>query len=223
MNGLIGKKLGMTSIFNEAGKNIACTVIEAGPCVITQVKTEETDGYSALQLGFAEAKEKNTPAPMMGHFKNAGTTPKRKVVEFRNFDLDSLIPPTDENGEALEITEKSLGSVLGITEVFAEGDIVNVIGTSKGKGFQGVVKRHGFGGVNDATHGQHNRQRAPGSIGAASYPAKVFKGMRMAGRTGGDRIKTRNLEILKMFPEKNLILVKGAVPGHKGAYVVIEK
>jgi large subunit ribosomal protein L3 len=160
---------------------------------------------------------------MMGHFKNAETTPKRKVVEFRNFDLDSLIPPTDENGEALEITEKSLGSVLAITEVFEEGDVVNVVGTSKGKGFQGVVKRHGFRGVNDATHGQHNRQRAPGSIGAASYPAKVFKGMRMAGRTGGDRIKTRNLEILKMFPERNLILVKGAVPGHKGAYVVIEK
>jgi len=223
MNGLIGKKLGMTSIFNEAGKNIACTVIEAGPCVITQVKTEETDGYSALQLGFAEAKEKNTSNQMLGHFKNAETTPKRKVVEFRNFDLDSLLPPTDENGEALEVTEKSLGSVLGITEVFSEGDIVNVVGTSKGKGFQGVVKRHGFRGVNDATHGQHNRQRAPGSIGAASYPAKVFKGMRMAGRTGGDRIKTRNLEILKMFPEKNLILVKGAVPGHKGAFVVIEK
>lgn len=223
MNGLIGKKLGMTSIFNEAGKNIACTVIEAGPCVITQVKTEESDGYEALQLGFAEAKEKNTSAPMMGHFKNAETTPKRKVVEFRNFDLDGLITPTDENGEALEVTEKNIGSILGITEVFSEGDIVNVVGTSKGKGFQGVVKRHGFRGVNDATHGQHNRQRAPGSIGAASYPAKVFKGMRMGGRTGGDRIKTKNLVILKMFPEKNLILVKGAVPGHKGAYVVIEK
>jgi large subunit ribosomal protein L3 len=223
MNGLIGKKLGMTSIFNEAGKNIACTVIEAGPCVITQVKTEESDGYQALQLGFAEAKEKNTPNPMMGHFKNAETTPKRKIVEFRNFDLDGLIPPTDESGAALEVTEKSLGSVLGITDVFSEGDVVSVVGTSKGKGFQGVVKRHGFKGVNDATHGQHNRQRAPGSIGAASYPAKVFKGMRMAGRMGGDRIKTRNLEILKVFPEKNLILVKGAVPGHKGAYVVIEK
>jgi large subunit ribosomal protein L3 len=188
-----------------------------------QVKTEETDGYEALQLGFAEAKEKNTPNSMMGHFKAAETTPKRKVVEFRDFDLDSLIPPTNENGEALEVTEKSLGSILGVTEVFGEGDFVNVVGTSKGKGFQGVVKRHGFKGVNDATHGQHNRQRAPGSIGAASYPAKVFKGMRMAGRTGGDRIKTTNLEVLKIFPEKNLILVKGAVPGHKGGFVIIEK
>ena len=223
MNGLIGKKLGMTSIFTEAGKNIACTVIEAGPCVITQVKTEESDGYDALQLGFAEAREKNTPNPLMGHFKAAGTTPKRKVAEFRDFNLDSLIPPTDENGEALEVTEKNIGSTLGVTEVFGEGDYVNVVGTSKGKGFQGVVKRHGFKGVNDATHGQHNRQRAPGSIGAASYPAKVFKGMRMAGRMGGDRIKTMNLEILKIFPEKNLILVKGAVPGHKGGFVIIEK
>jgi len=223
MNGLIGKKIGMTSIFTEAGQNIACTVIETGPCVITQVKTEESDGYEALQLGFAEAREKNTPNPMMGHFKAAGTTPKRKVVEFRDFDLDELIAPKDENGEALEVTEKSIGSVLTVTDVFDEGDIVNVVGTSKGKGFQGVVKRHGFKGVNDATHGQHNRQRAPGSIGAASYPAKVFKGMRMAGRTGGKRIKTTNLEVLKIFPDKNLILVKGAVPGHKGAFVVIEK
>jgi len=223
MNGLIGKKIGMTSIFTDAGKNIACTVIEAGPCVITQVKTEDTDGYEALQLGFAEAREKNTTNPMMGHFKAASTTPKRKVAEFRDFDLGDLIAPTDENGEALEITEKSLGSAISVGEVFGEGDIVNVIGTSKGKGFQGVVKRHGFRGVNDATHGQHNRQRAPGSIGAASYPAKVVKGMRMAGRTGGDRVKTRNLEVLKIFPEKNLILVKGAVPGHKGAFVIIEK
>jgi len=223
MNGLIGKKIGMTSIFTEAGKNIACTVIEAGPCVITQVKTEESDGYQALQLGFAEAREKNTTNPMMGHFKAAGTTPKRKVVEFRDFDLDELIAPTDENGEALEITEKSIGSAISVSEVFDEGDIVNVVGTSKGKGFQGVVKRYGFKGVNDATHGQHNRQRAPGSIGAASYPAKVVKGMRMAGRTGGDRVKTRNLEVLKIFPEKNLILVKGAVPGHKGSFVIIEK
>ena len=158
MNGLIGKKLGMTSIFNEAGKNIACTVIEAGPCVITQVKTEESDGYSALQLGFAEAKEKNTPNSMMGHFNNAETTPKRKVVEFRNFDLDSLVPPTDENGEALEVTEKSLGSVLGITEVFSEGDIVSVVGTSKGKGFQGVVKRHGFAGVGQCSGIFHIRR-----------------------------------------------------------------
>lgn len=223
MNGLIGRKIGMTSIFIEGGKNIACTVIKAGPCVITQVKTEESDGYNALQLGFAEAREKNTSNPMMGHFSNAKTTPKRKVAEFRDFDLDSLIAPVDEKGEALEITEKSLGSALLIGDVFAEGDIVNVIGTSKGKGFQGVVKRHKFKGVNDATHGQHNRQRAPGSIGAASYPAKVFKGMRMAGRMGGDRVKTRNLEILKIFPDKNLVLIKGAVAGHKGAFVIIEK
>lgn len=223
MNGLIGKKIGMTSIFTDAGKNIACTVIEAGPCVITQVKTEESDGYEALQLGFAEAREKNTSNPMKGHFKSAGTTPKRKVVEFRDFNLDSLIPPTDENGEALEVSEKNVGSAISVGEVLAEGDVVSVVGTSKGKGFQGVVKRHGFKGVNDATHGQHNRQRAPGSIGAASYPAKVTKGMRMAGRTGGSRVKTRNLEILKIFPDKNLVLVKGAVPGHKGSFVIIEK
>ena len=158
MNGLIGKKIGMTSIFTEAGKNIACTVIEAGPCVITQVKTADTDGYEALQLGFAEAREKNTSNPMKGHFNAAGTTPKRKVAEFRDFDLDSLIPPTDENGEALEITEKSIGSAITVGEVLAEGDIVSVVGTSKGKGFQGVAKRHGFAGVNDQTHGQHNRQ-----------------------------------------------------------------
>ena len=223
MNGLIGKKLGMTSIFTEAGKNVACTVIEAGPCVITQVKTEESDGYNSLQLGFSEAREKNTSNQMLGHFKVAGTTPKRKVVEFRDFDLDNLVAPKGENGEDLEVAEKTLGSSLLPNEVFSEGDTVSVVGTSKGKGFQGVVKRHGFHGVNDATHGQHNRQRAPGSIGAASYPAKVFKGMRMAGRTGGERVKTTNLEVLKIFPEKNLILVKGAVPGHKGGFVIIEK
>ncbi len=223
MNGLIGKKIGMTSIFNEAGKNIACTVIEAGPCVITQVKTEETDGYDSLQLGYGEAREKNTSNPMMGHFSIANTTPKKKVAEFRNFDLDGLAALTDENGEAAKVAEKNLGSILLVNEVFVEGDIVSVIGKSKGKGFQGVVKRHNFKGVNDATHGQHNRQRAPGSIGAASYPAKVFKGMRMAGRMGGDRVKTRNLEVLKIFPDKNLILIKGAVPGHKGAFVIIEK
>ena len=223
MRGLIGKKLGMTSIFNEAGKNIACTVIEAGPCVITQVKTEESDGYEALQLGFAEAKEKNTPNPMMGHFKNAETTPKRKVVEFRNFDLDGLIPPTGESGEALEVTEKSLGSVLALADVFSEGDIVNVVGTSKGKGFQGVVKRHGFSGVGEATHGQHDRSRAPGSIGGSSYPARVFKGMRMAGRMGTDRVKTKGLKVLKLFPEKNYILISGSVPGNNGSIVLIQK
>ncbi len=207
MNGLIGKKIGMTSIFEEDGRNIACTVIEMGPCVVTQVKTQESDNYDAIQLGFVDAKEKNTSRAMQGHFKKAKTTPKRKVVEFRDFD----------------IVEKSVGEEIKVDEVFEEGDIINAIGTSKGKGFQGVVKRHGFGGVNDATHGQHNRQRAPGSIGAASYPAKVFKGMRMAGRDGGTRVKIQNLEVMKIFPEQNLILVKGAVPGHKGAYVILEK
>ncbi len=223
MNGLIGKKIGMTSIFDEAGQNIACTVIEAGPCVITQVKTDDTDGYTALQVGFGDAKVKNTSKALIGHFENAKTSPKRKVVEFRNFDYDGIIPPANENGEAGEPVEKGLGALLTVGEVFSEGDIVNVVGTSKGKGFQGVVKRHGFRGVNDQTHGQHNRQRAPGSIGAASYPAKVFKGMRMGGRTGGKRAKITNLEVIKIFPEKNLLLVKGAVPGHKGAFVIIEK
>lgn len=206
MNGLIGKKIGMTSIFDDAGKYVACTVIEAGPCVVTQVRTEDADGYEALQLGYGEAKAKNTSQALQGHFQKAKTGPKRKVVEFRDFDI-----------------EKSIGDVIKVDEVFEAGDIVNAVGASKGKGFQGVVKRHGFAGVNDATHGQHNRQRAPGSIGAASYPARVFKGMRMGGRMGGKRVKIRNLEVLKVFQEKNLILVKGAVPGHKGAFVILEK
>jgi large subunit ribosomal protein L3 len=206
MQGLIGRKVGMTSIFDEQGKNIACTVIEAGPCVVTQVKTEETDGYSAVQIGYGEKKEKNTTQPLQGHFKNADTTPKSKIVEYRDCDLDV-----------------KLGDTLTIEDLFEEGEGINVIGTSKGKGFQGVVKRHKFRGVNDATHGQHNRQRAPGSIGAASYPAKVIKGMKMAGRLGGKRVKVRNLYVVKMFPDKNLLLVSGAIPGHKGAYVIIEK
>lgn len=206
MQGLIGKKIGMTSIFNEAGKNVACTVIELGPNVVTQVKNEETDGYTALQLGYGDKKEKRTSNQLVGHFSKAGTAPKRKVAEVRNFNI-----------------AKALGETITVEEVFAEGDLVSVIGTSKGKGFQGVVKRHSFRGVNDATHGQHNRQRAPGSVGAASYPARVFKGMRMAGRTGGDRIKVKNLEILKIFADKNAVLVKGAVPGHKGGFVIIEK
>lgn len=206
MNGIIGKKVGMTSIFDESGRNIACTVVEAGPCVVTQVKTDETDGYSSLQLGFGEAKAKNTTQPMQGHYDKAKTTPKHKLVEFRNMDLD-----------------KNLGDTITVDEVFEEGDVCNGIGTSKGKGFQGVVKRHGFAGVNDATHGQHNRQRAPGSIGAASYPAKVFKGMRMAGRDGGRRVKVKNLRVVKIFAEKNLVLVKGAIPGHKGSIVILEK
>lgn len=215
VNGLIGKKIGMTSIFDQAGNNVACTVIEAGPCVVTQVKTEDSDGYSALQLGYGEAKAKNTSKALQGHFEKASTAPKQKTIEFRDFDVDQL--------NAEEAAEKGPGALITVDEVFAEGDIVNVFGTSKGKGFQGVVKRHGFAGVNDATHGQHNRQRSPGSIGAASYPAKVFKGMRMAGRTGGKRSKIKNLRVVKIFAEQNLILIKGAVPGHKGAFVVIEK
>ena len=206
MNGIIGKKVGMTSIFDEAGRNIACTVVEAGPCVVTQVKSEDADGYSALQLGFGDAKEKNTSQPLQGHFKKAGASPKRKLVEIRDSDL-----------------EKKAGETVTVDEVFEEGDVINAVGTSKGKGFQGVVKRHNFRGVNDATHGQHNRQRAPCSIGAASYPARVFKGMRMAGRDGGGRVKVKNLRVMKIFPEQNLILVKGAVPGHKGAIVILEK
>ncbi len=215
----------MTSIFNEAGDNLACTVIEAGPCVITQIKTSDSkDGYDAVQLAYGDAKISRTSKAMQGHFQNAGTAPKRKLVEFRDFDFDDLVPMATEDGaESAELVEKKIGSLLGVDEVFIEGDIVAVVGTSKGKGFQGVVKRYGFKGVNDATHGQHNRQRAPGSIGAASYPAKVFKGMRMGGRTGGKRVKTKNLEVIKILPEKNLILLKGTVPGHKGAYIIIEK
>jgi len=224
VNGIIGKKIGMTSVFDDAGNNLACTVIEAGPCVITQVKTEDNkDGYNSLQLGFGEVKAKNSTKAMIGHFENAKTAPKRKVVEFRDFDLDALNGMTDEEGNTADPVAKAIGDIIEAWEVFQEGDKVSVVGTSKGKGFQGVVKRHNFRGVNDATHGQHNRQRAPGSIGAASYPAKVFKGMRMAGRMGGKRITAENLEVVKIFPEKNIILIKGAVPGHKGAFVIIEK
>ncbi len=196
----------MTNIFDGEGRNFACTIVEAGPCVITQVKTEDSDGYNSLQLAFDDAKVKNTSKGMQGHFDCAKTAPKKRLVEFRDASL-----------------EKNLGEIVTVDEVFEEGDMVSAIGTSKGKGFQGVVKRHNFRGVNDATHGQHNRQRAPGAIGACSYPAKVFKGMRMAGRTGGKRVKVKNLRVFKIFPEKNLILVKGAIPGHKGSYVIIEK
>ncbi|MGH1336285.1 MAG: 50S ribosomal protein L3 [Aureispira sp.] len=206
MEGLIGKKIGMTSIFNEQGDNIACTVIEVGPCVVTQVKTTETDGYDAVQLAYGEHKAKNSTQPLKGHFAKANTTPKSKVVEFRNSAL-----------------EAALGDSVEVSDVFGEGDVVQVTGTSKGKGFQGVVKRHGFGGVGQATHGQHNRGRAPGSIGAASYPAKVFKGMKMAGRTGGDRVTTTGLRVVKVFAEKNLLLIKGAIPGHKGSFVIVKK
>jgi large subunit ribosomal protein L3 len=205
MSGIIGKKIGMTSIFSAAGKNIPCTIIEAGPCVVTQVKTIEKDGYSAVQLAFDEKKEKHTSSAMKGHFEKAQTSPKRKIVEFKFF-----------------AEEKTLGQTVTV-ELFNEGEFVDVIGTSKGKGFQGVVKRHGFSGVGMATHGQHNRLRAPGSLGASSYPSRVFKGMRMAGRTGGSRVKIQNLEVLKVLPEQNLIVIQGAVPGPKGSFVMIEK
>lgn len=207
MNGLIGKKLGMTSIYDNNGKNVAVTIIEAGPCTVTQVRTEDKDGYSALQLAYGERKIKNTTKPMMGHFKAAGLEePLHKVLEFRDMNLS-----------------KDLGEEVSVTDVFQEGDKVNVVGTSKGKGFQGVVKRHGFGGVMQQTHGQHNRLRAPGSLGNSSTGAKVMKGMRMGGHMGAERVKIRRMQVMKIFPEQNLILVKGAVPGHRGAYVVIEK
>jgi large subunit ribosomal protein L3 len=206
MNGLIGKKIGMTSIFDDNGKNIACTVIEAQPNVVTQVKTIETDGYDALQVGYGEAKAKNTSKALQGHFEAAGTTPKKEVVEFRDCSLD-----------------KKLGEEINIGEVFNVGDKVSAIGTSKGKGFMGVVKRHNFNGVGQTTHGQHNRLRAPGSVGASAFPSRVFKGVRMAGRVGNERVKTKNLKIVKLLPEMNLILIQGSVPGHKGAFVIIEK
>jgi len=205
MSGLIGRKIGMTSLFDENGKNIPCTVIEAGPCVVTQVRTEEVDGYSALQLGFDDKKAKSSNKALDGHFKKAGTTAKKKVIEFQDFD-----------------EEHKLGDELTVG-LFAEGEFVDVSAISKGKGFQGVVKRHGFAGVGQATHGQHNRLRAPGSIGAASYPARVFKGMRMAGRMGGKNVTVQNLRVLKVVTEKNLLVVKGAIPGHKNAYVIIQK
>ncbi|HPS83719.1 MAG TPA: 50S ribosomal protein L3 [Bacteroidales bacterium] len=207
MSGLIGKKIGMTSFHEASGKIVPCTVIEAGPCVVTQVKTKQTDGYDAIQLAFDERKEKNTSNAMMGHFKKAGTTPKKFVMEFTRF----------EEGH-----QKSLGDVLQ-ADVFVEGEYIDVVGFSKGKGFQGVVKRHGFKGVNQQTHGQHNRGRAPGSIGASSYPSRVFKGMRMAGQDGNSRVKQINLQIVKIIPEKNLVLIKGSVPGANGSYVILER
>ena len=203
MSGLIGKKIGMTSIFDENGKNMPCTVIECGPCVVTQVRTMEVDGYEALQLGFDDKKTATKAA--QGHFKKAGTVAKRKVAEFKGFD-----------------EEVKLGDTITV-EHFAEVEFVDVAATSKGKGFQGVVKRHGFAGVGQATHGQHNRLRAPGSIGAASYPARVFKGMKMAGQMGNEKVKVQNLRVLKVVAEKNLLVVKGCIPGHKNAYVTIEK
>ena len=206
MNGLIGKKIGMTSIFDASGKNIACTVIEAQSNIVTQVKSVETDGYDAIQLSYGEAKVKNTSKALQGHFEKAGTSPKQEVVEFRDYPL-----------------AKALGEEVSIGDIFNEGDKVSAIGTSKGKGFMGVVKRHNFNGVGQATHGQHNRLRAPGSVGASAWPSRVFKGVCMAGRMGNERVKTKNLKIVKLLPEMNIILIQGAVPGHKGSYVIIEK
>ena len=205
MSGLIGKKVGRTSIFDENGKNIPCTIIEVGPCVVTQVRTKEVDGYEALQLGFDDKADKRANQAELGHFKKAGTSAKRKLVEFKGFD-----------------NNYKLGDVITVA-YFAEGEFVDVTGISKGKGFQGVVRRHGFGGVGQTTHGQHNRLRAPGSVGASSYPSRVFKGMRMAGRMGAENVTVQNLKVLKVVAEKNLLVVKGCIPGHKNAYVTIHK
>ena len=205
MSGLIGKKIGMTSLYDEGGKNLACTVIEAGPCVVTQLKNDEKDGYSSVQLGFFDKKETRLNNAEKGHAKKANTEPKSKVVEFKGFD-----------------EELKVGDTVNVNH-FVEGEFVDVSGISKGKGFQGVVKRHGFAGVGQSTHGQHNRLRAPGSIGAASYPARVFKGMRMAGQTGNSKVTVQNLKVLKVVPEKNILVLKGAVPGHKNSYVIIRK
>ena len=205
MPGLLGKKIGMTSVFSADGKNVPCTVIEVGPCVVTQVKTVEKDGYEALQLGFKDQKEKHLTKPELGHFKKAGVDPKRHLAEFKGFGADYKI------GDTISV------------DLFADTEFVDIVGTSKGKGFQGVVKRHGFGGVGQSTHGQHNRLRAPGSIGACSYPAKVFKGMRMAGQMGNERVTVQNLQVVKIIPEHNLLMIKGSVPGSKDSIVIIEK
>jgi len=205
MKGIIGKKIGMTSVFDASGKQTACTIIEAGPCVVTQVKTQEADGYSALQIAFGDKKEKHTLLSEKNHFAKANTSAKKCVKEFRNF-----------------YQEQNIGDTITV-DIFAEGEKVEVVGTTKGKGFQGVVKRHGFSGVGEASHGQHDRQRAPGSIGGSSYPSRVFKGMRMAGRMGQDRVKVKGLKVVKIFPDKNYILVSGSVPGHNGSIVLIQK
>jgi large subunit ribosomal protein L3 len=205
MSGIIGKKVGMTSVFDSTGKQIPCTIIEAGPCVVTQVKTNDKDGYQAVQLAYGDKKEKNTPAAQKGIFTKANTTPKSKLAEFKGF-----------------VTELTLGQSIEV-DLFEVGEFVDVVGTSKGKGFQGVVKRHGFSGVGMQTHGQHNRLRAPGSLGASSWPSRVFKGMRMAGRMGGDRVKIQNLQVLKVYAEQNLLVVSGSIPGAKGSYVIVDK
>jgi len=207
MSGLIGKKIGMTSVYDANGKNVPCTVIKAGPCVVTQIKSKEKEGYDAIQLAFDEKKVKHTTKALLGHFKKTNTTPKKVLMEFTRFE---------------EGSRKKLGETL-LVDVFVEGEFVDVVGVSKGKGFQGVVKRHHFGGVGQSTHGQHNRLRAPGSVGASSYPSRVFKGIRMAGRMGGDTVKMINLQVVKIMPQENLIVVKGAVPGPNGGYVKVER
>lgn len=210
MLGIIGKKLGMTTLYDSEGRSIPCTIITGGPCVVTQIKSLEKDGYKAIQLAYDDKKEKNTPKSLLNHFAKANTTPKHKLVEFRDF------------GQALG-EEVKLGQTIHIQDVLAEGDYVDAIGIAKGKGFQGVVKRHGFSGVGGRSHGQHDRERAPGSIGASSFPSRVFKGMRMAGRTGGHRVKLMSLKVIKIIPEKNLLVVGGSVPGPKNSYIILEK
>lgn len=207
MSGLLGKKIGMTSVYDASGKMVPCTVIQAGPCVVTQVRTKEKDGYDAIQLSFDEAKEKSVNKPLMGHFNKANTTPKRLLAEFTRFEIEH---------------RKNFGESINV-EIFIEGEYIDVSGISKGKGFQGVIRRHGFGGVGGTTHGQHNRLRAPGSLGASSYPSRVFPGMRMAGRLGGNKVKMINLQIIKIIPEKNILVVKGSVPGSNGSYLKIER
>ncbi len=206
MPGLIGKKIGMTSVITEDGRNLACTLVEVGPCPVTQVRTLEKDGYEAVQLGFGEKKEKNVPAALKKHFEKAGVQNCAKLVEFKEFEQ-----------------ELKAGDVLKVNDIFVEGDFIDVVGTSKGKGFQGVVKRHGFGGVGQATHGQHNRLRAPGAIGACATPSRVFKGLRMAGQTGGERVKVQNLQVLKVLEDKNVLVVSGSIPGAKNSTVIVEK
>jgi len=210
MPGILGRKVGMTSVFGQDGQSVPVTVIEAGPCVVTQVKTKESDGYKSVQLSFGEKKEKNTPNAMVGHFKKAGTTPKRHVVEFRDF--------SDEYASLLE-----LGKEVKVTDIFVEGDFLDAVGTSKGKGFQGVVKRHNFAGVGGQTHGQHNRLRAPGSMGNASFASRVIKGKRLPGRMGGERVKNTNLKVVKILADQNLILVSGSVPGAKNSTIILQK
>lgn len=210
MLGIIGKKIGMTTLYDPEGRSIPCTVVTGGPCVVTQIKNLEKDGYQAIQLGYDQRKKKNTPKPLIGHFSKANAEPQKQLVEFKKFSQDL--------GKELQ-----LGQTIRAQDIFVEGDYIDVTGTTKGKGFQGVVKRHGFSGVGEQTHGQHNRQRAPGSVGASSFPSRVFKGMKMAGRTGGNRVKITNLKIMKIVPQENLLVLSGAIPGSKNAYIILEK